>query len=387
MHPPEKKIRVVHYCNQLSIGGTERTMEIFCKYLDRTRFEVFVVSRIHRVKLTTRLRVELGARLGLRPARGKKLLWASMNVRATNFQTILGPDHVFFASDDNSLRHILLKLNPDILHVHYSGNAEAPTSDEEVLSRIPVTVTTNPFEKQNTAPAHRHVKKILFVSRWLLENRAQWASQDARAGVLYNPIEVPCTQSTLRTELGIPENAFVVGRVGRADPGIHDPIGLRAYRQIEDANTFFLALSPPDNMLRQAKALNLKNFISLPPKADDVFLSKFYNTIDVLAHSRRDGETFGCNIAEAMIHGTPVISHLTPFMNAQSEVIGDTGFVCAQDDWQDYAAKLALLKSDQQIRYELSSRSESRALEQFEARSLTHRLEKIYLELLAQSRN
>ncbi len=360
-------------------------MEIFCKYLDRSRFEVFVVSRIHRVKMATRLRVEVGARLGLRPARGKKLLWASMNVRADNFERILGSDHVFFASNDASLRQTLLKLNPDVLHVHYSGNAEPPTSDEMVMSRIPVTVTTNPFEKQNPAPAHQHVKKILFVSRWLLENRAQWALTDPRADVLYNPIEVPCTQSTLRSELRIPENAFVVGRVGRADPGIHDPIGLRAYRQIEDANTYFLALSPPENMLRQARALNLRNFITLPPRADDVFLSKFYNTIDVLAHARRDGETFGCNIAEAMIHGTPVISHLTPFMNAQSEVIGDAGFVCAQDDWQDYAAKLALLKTDRLVRSELSARAEARALAQFEARGLTHRLEKIYLDLLAKT--
>ena len=362
-------------------------MEIFCKYLDRTKFEVFVVSRIHRVKMATRLRVEVGARLGLRPARGKKLMWASMNVRAANFQNILGPEHVFFASDDQSLREILLKLAPDVLHVHYSGNAEPPTSDEEVMSRIPVTVTTNPFEKQNTSPAHRHVKRILFVSRWLLENRAQWALKDPRAGVLYNPIEVPCTQSTLRAELGIPEDAFVTGRVGRADPGIHDPIGLRAYRQIETAKTYFLALSPPENMQRQAAALNLRNFITLPPSAEDVFLSKFYNTLDVLAHSRRDGETFGCNIAESMIHGTPVVSHLTPYMNAQSEVIGDTGFVCAQDDWQDYAAKLELLKTNHIVRAELSVRAQARALAEFEARTLTRRIEKIYLDELAQSKN
>lgn len=377
-----RKIRVVHYCNQLSIGGTERTMEIFAKYLDRSRFEVFAVSKLHREKLFTRVKVGCGALLGVPAALGKKRLWASMNARLPNFRSILGEGHVLMAKDDNDLRRILLELKPDILHVHYSGNAEPPTSDESIMSRVPVTVTTQQFERQNTSSAQRHIKKIFLVSKWLLENRAQWAVGDPRTEIFYNPIEVPCSADNMRKELGIPMDAFVIGRVGRADSGIHDPIGLKAYRQIEDANTYFLALSPPENMLRQAKALNLRNFIPLAPSTDGVFLSKFYNTIDVLAHSRRDGETFGCNIAEAMIHGKPVVSHLTSFMNAQLEIIGNGGHVCAQDDWQEYATKLEELKNNRLHRAELSSKAQNRALEQFEARSLTRRLESIYESLL-----
>src|SRR5437870_8355148 len=36
------KIRVLQVCNQLGIGGTEKTIQVFSKYLDRSRFEVFV---------------------------------------------------------------------------------------------------------------------------------------------------------------------------------------------------------------------------------------------------------------------------------------------------------------------------------------------------------
>jgi glycosyltransferase involved in cell wall biosynthesis len=375
------KIRVAHYCNQLGIGGTERTMEIFCRYLDRSKFDVFAVSRIHRASLIQRLRVWIGARLGLESAEGKERLWASMNARVANFKQLLGDDHVLFAEDDQHLRELFANIKPDILHVHYSGNAEPPTSDEEILSRIPVTVTTNPFEKQNTAQAARHIKKMLFVSRWLLEKKATWAASDPRAAVLYNPIETPMTEGDLRAELGIPENAFVVGRVGRADSGIHDPIALRAYRKIEDKKTYFLALSAPKNMIRQAKALDLQHFIALEPSTDPVYLSKFYRTIDVLAHARRDGETFGCGIAEAMMHGKPVVSHFTPFMNAQAEVIGTTGFICAQDDWQEYAKRLADLRDAPLLRAQLSSKAQERALSLFEARTLTQQLEKTYLEL------
>lgn len=38
---PVKKIRVLQACNQLAIGGTEKTLQVFSKYLDRSRFEVY----------------------------------------------------------------------------------------------------------------------------------------------------------------------------------------------------------------------------------------------------------------------------------------------------------------------------------------------------------
>src|SRR5690606_3281108 len=145
--------------------------------------------------------------------------------------------------------------------------------------------------------------------------------------VFFNPIELPISTESLRKELGLPSDAYVIGRVGRPDSGIHDPISLKAYRKIEDSNTYFLALSPPVNMVRQAKKLQLNNFIAIPPTTDPIHLAKLYNTIDVVAQARRDGETFGCNIAEAMMHGKPVIAHLTPYMNAQSEIIGNAGYV------------------------------------------------------------
>ena len=354
-------------------------MELFCKYLDHEKFDIYVVSRIHKEKLAKRIKVELGALLGVKPAKAKKRLWAGMNARVPAFQQILGQEKVIFVESDGALRQTLLALKPDILHVWYSGNPEPPTSDEEIVSKIPATITTNAFEIANTAPAHRHVKKMYFMSQWLLDNQALWAKGDARAGVFYCPIEKPLTNEDLRAKLGIPKDAFVIGRVGRADPGIHDSISLKAFQQIQNDKSYFLALAAPDNMVAEARELGLRNFIPLQPMfgAD---LSRFYNTIDVLAHARRDGETFGCNIAEAMMHSKPVVSHFTQYMNAQQEVIGDTGFVVADGDWKTYAKHLERLRDDENFRTELAHRAKSRALEQFEVERLAKKLEAIYLE-------
>lgn len=374
-----KKIRVIHYCNQLSIGGTERSMELFCKYLDKEKFDVHVVSRIHREKLLKRLKIELGALAGIMPAKAKKKLLEQMNARVPNFLQNLGADKVHFVKDDAELREKILALKPDILHVWYSGRAEPPTSDEEIMSKVPVTITTNSFEIENTSPAHRHVKRYFFPSKWVQDNVAPWAKGDSRAGYFYSPIEEPLTQNDMRGELGIPRDAFVVGRVGRADPGIHDPISLRAFQKIQDDKSYFLALSPPENMIAEAKKLGIKNFIALAP-VDQEGLSRFYNTLDVLVHARRDGETFGCNIAEAMMHGKPVVSHISAFMNAHTEIMGDTGYVVAQDDWESYAKHLQKLREDKAHRRELSERAKARAMSEFEVKVLTKRLEQLYFE-------
>lgn len=379
----KQKLKVVHYCNQMGIGGTERTMELFCKYLDRSVFDVYAVSVYRTPPNLQRLKVELGSLFGNSKAIGKKRLWKSLNARIPNFRTAVEENRIVVLKNTDELETTLREISPDVLHVHYSGNPELPTSNENILSKIPITVTTNQFEIENTSASHRYVKKMFFVSNWMLQNKAHWAKNDPRAEVFYNLIEEPIATETLRDVYNIPENAFVIGRIGRADSGIHDPISLSAYAEIQSDQTYFLAISAPENMEKQAKSLKVKNFISIPPTTDPKFLSKFYNTIDVLAHARRDGETFGCNIAEAMMHGKPVVSHLTPFMNAQQEIIGDGGIVVGQDDWQAYAKALREFKENPQLRNTYSEKAKARALEAFEAQRLTRRLEKVYLDLIS----
>ncbi|MGE4233836.1 MAG: glycosyltransferase family 4 protein [Bacteriovoracia bacterium] len=389
----DKKIRVIHFCNQLGVGGTERTMELFCTYLDRSRFEIFVVSVFRRPKFLDKLRLSTASALGHSKSKAKLNLWASFNARIPNFKKIIPSKNLFLIDQsknlDEAIAQTIKNIKPDVLHVHYSGTAEPPTNNFELLSSIPVTLTTNQFEIQNTSKAHSLVKKMFFVSKWMLENKATWAKNDPRAEVFYNLIEKPLTKETLRSNLGIPKDAFVVGRIGRADSGIHDPISLKAYREVtlksqSKTPMYFLALSAPENMLRDAKEMGIKNFISLPANTDPVYVSRFFNSIDVLAHARRDGETFGCNIAEAMMHRKPVISHLTPYMNAQKEIIGNGGFVVEEDEWQDYAEHLRQLYENPGLREEIAQKALSRALSEFEAERLTKRLEQSYLELLSQ---
>ena len=40
-----RKIRVLKVSGRLDIGGTEKAIQIFCKYLDKSRFEVIACGR------------------------------------------------------------------------------------------------------------------------------------------------------------------------------------------------------------------------------------------------------------------------------------------------------------------------------------------------------
>jgi threonyl-tRNA synthetase len=61
----------------LSLGGTERTMEIFCRSLDREKFEVWALAKKHRPDFGAKLRVNLGLLVRHPKAVAKKKLWDS----------------------------------------------------------------------------------------------------------------------------------------------------------------------------------------------------------------------------------------------------------------------------------------------------------------------
>jgi glycosyltransferase involved in cell wall biosynthesis len=377
-----EKIRVVHYANNLGLGGTERSMELLCRHLDPAAFDVFAVSVRYQPPKHIPLRRRIAMAFGSRVSKTLREDAPHRNARIESFREMLG-DRLIVAESTGELRAIFQRLRPDILHVHFVGGAP-PLDDPEIVASARAIVTTNPFAMQPVA-AGGAIKRFLFVSEWLLRERATWAHGDPRALTLPNPIEEPASAAgNLRAELGIPPQAFVIGRIGRPDPPIYDPIALNAYRSIADENSWFLGAASPSTMVRAARRNGLTRFVALPPSSDWKWLSRFYATLDVFAHSRRDGETFGCAIAEAMIHGVPVVSHLSGKMDAHVDTIGDGGRVVARDDWRAYARALTALRSDTALRHAMGNAAKRRAESEYSAATVTRRLESIYRELLSE---
>ena len=120
---------------------------------------------------------------------------------------------------------------------------------------------------------------------------------------------------------------------------------LDAYKKIETEDTAFLMLGGGNKYRQQASLLGLKNCYFLDHCANTEILWAFLNTLNVFAHGRNDGETYGIVLAEALYFGLPCISHATQFNNAQAETIGDGGTVVS--NVSDYAQEMQRLRNDQ----------------------------------------
>jgi glycosyltransferase involved in cell wall biosynthesis len=91
----------------------------------------------------------------------------------------------------------------------------------------------------------------------------------------------------------------------------------------------------------------IQNIHFLDPIYEEHQVWVFHKSIDVLAHFRSDGETFGLNIAESMICGNPIITHKSKIWNAHLEYLDNTNsFVADIDNVDQYAHALEFFTKD-----------------------------------------
>ena len=133
-------------------------------------------------------------------------------------------------------------------------------------------------------------------------------------------IDMPKTTGTLHDELGIPRDAFVLGRIGGADqfdiPFTHSAIK-RALEQRSDLWFVFFNTKP---FIAHERVRYIPSDLSLTRK------SQFIDTCDAMIHARSDGETFGLAVGEFSSRNKPVLTYDAPYgwyMRAHIHMLGD----------------------------------------------------------------
>lgn len=375
------KIKVVHHSKTVGFSGTDRTSQLFCKYLAKSeRFEPYLVYREGDLE----------------------------NKRLDIAREWLGADHVIpyhwvpgkkgrqspYMPEEDNFFDVLKLINPDIVHVHRSGYAEWPAY--RYLAPNAKWVETNIFGYADFN-TQRQTDAVIYISDYI-KNRAIEAG-GVDGFVLYNPIEQPVLEMTpdsketcreaLLIEFKIPHDAVLIGRVGRADN--FDPISLRAFAEVEKLHpeAYYIVVNPCEGWRLEAAKLKIKNIRFRDPILNDSMLSCFYRGLDIYAHARHDGECCPCNIQEAMMHGLPVISHESAIYNGQSEIIGNAGFVVPLGDhvaYRDVMVQLIvnpeMLNEDEtrlvRLRDYFGREARRRAMRYFEAECTTKQLEQLY---------
>jgi glycosyltransferase involved in cell wall biosynthesis len=260
-----------------------------------------------------------------------------------------------------NLNEVILDTSLDIFHVGRSGYYEWPFDKRLVKLQI----ETNIFGDRDNSG---FVDKSICIS-----NNAS----DIHGGcnwVMYNPIRSPVITNkndNLRKILNIPDNALVCGRIGR--PANFDPIAIEAFKKAQELqdNLYYIIMNPCQDVINAS--IGIKNVIFLPANLDELYVERFFNTLDLFLHYRFDGEMCGCAIQQAMIKGIPIISHRSKICNGHIEVVGDGGYIANNAyEYYNYLKKMILCP---ELRTLVGEKARKIAFDKFEQKALVKELE------------
>ena len=342
-----KKPIVIHHHNNLTMGGTEKMCQIFLKHFIKDYiFDHYVAYK----------------------ANGD-------NTREPYFKEIIGPEKMICYESPAKLLNIIHGLKPFILHRYSAGIPEYPFVNE-IKQHTRHFVSTSVFGDQDDTV---EISKVIYVSK-----HVQWMAGKhgvENHHVVRNPIEAPYSTENLREELEIPTNAFVFGRIGRDDESIYENINIRAYAEVERDDVFLVLVAPSRECRSDVGRFGIKNVRYVERTTDEVKLSKFFRTIDVLAHARKDGECNSAAIFEAAAHRKPVISHYGEVFRGNIETIQDSGFVVLSGDVEEYT-RIMKAFIDGVVDYQTLSNNAYRQWQKVTTEKMGNKQLNIYKELL-----
>jgi len=135
-----------------------------------------------------------------------------------------------------------------------------------------------------------------YISSWLAQSMT-----GGRYPAVPHIVDPPAQRQSLRAELGVPADAFVVGRHGAADQ-FNIPFAPRAIEAaLARRKNLWLLLLNTDRFSHHER------IIHLPATPDRQRIADFIASCDLGLNARRVGETFGLAIAEFLAADRPVL--------------------------------------------------------------------------------
>jgi len=317
-----------YHISGLSFAGTEKFLQILAKHLDHNRYDVYFMY-------SPKPRPFFGDRV----LNGRLDYFKDTPVKLISFK---------YEKLDDKYPYFVHRMSPSIFEVIKNNNIDLLITAGAGYSEFPFNVIKNiPIILLNIFGSPNVQKNIIYnicVSE-TVANRIRPIVSEEKIKVIYNQSEGPTKESsgngrTLRKRLNIKDNEIVFGRIGRASDNIFDPIGIMAFKKVVKEMPWIhcLIMSPPPILREIVKEQNIPNVHFLDPSAKEENVWAFHQAIDVLAHFRKDGESCGLSIAEAMLCEKPIISHKSRYWNAHLEYLDDFFSQVAEiDNVEQYA--------------------------------------------------
>jgi hypothetical protein len=190
--------------------------------------------------------------------------------------------------DEHPLYDWLLEKKIDIIHDNRSGTYFFPLSSPKIIAK---KIEYNVF---GGADLSTDIARTICISRgvyndWVAQMKRRAPHLVSRAVMINPAVSLPETDENLRQQLGISEELIVIGRSSNAGRG--DTFNFLGFREIEDDRTIFLSPATDVNQVEQIKNWGIKRIMIIPTILNYRRMSMYYNTLDISAHHR--GESFG----------------------------------------------------------------------------------------------
>ncbi|MGV9305477.1 glycosyltransferase [Nonomuraea sp. NPDC004354] len=295
-------MKVLHVITGLAAGGAEQQLRTLLPYMS-ARCEVAVLTGLGVVAEAISASGVPVHQLGMRGNRDLRAVGRLARLmRAGRFEVVHA--HLYRACVYGRLAARLANVPAIVATEHSLG-------DERIEGRR-ITMPIRQLYLASELLGHATVA----VSPSVAERLATWGIPRSRIVVIANGVDAdafrydPRLRERTRARLGLPQDAFVVGGVGRLEPGKRFDLLIEAMKGLEDA---FLLLVGTGSVRRRledlARALGVERRVVFAGESAD--MRAMLSAMDVLAAPSQE-ETFGLAVVEALAAGLPVLYDTCP---------------------------------------------------------------------------
>lgn len=331
-----KKKRILHVAQ--AAGGVDRYIRMLLKYLDKEKFEnILVCSQDFREEDYDSL-VDSFEQIELNRAIG-----------ANDLRSIV------------EVRKLIKKYNPDIVYAH-SSKAGAITRVADIGLKNHCVYNPHGWAFNMRCSAKKKamytaIEKIAapFCDKIICISDAEKQSaldkkicREDKLQVIFNGVDIESYENGVRgaikrKDLNIPEDAFVVGMVGRMSPQKAPDVFVKMAKQVKDEvpNAHFIIVgngNQEDEIRKYAEDNGFSNSLHITGWVDN--LMSYVELFDVACLLSR-WEGFGLALPEYMMAGKPIVASR---VDAIPNIIqnGENGLLVEVDD--DIGASKAVLR-------------------------------------------
>ena len=358
-------ISVMHLTDSGGPGGAETIFLQTATGLDRSRFRSVAVTG-YEGWLTEQLEAR-ALRPRIVPAKGsfnvRYLFRLLLLARRQRIDVIVA--HLYGSAVYASLTGMMLSI-PVVSVLH--GQTDVPDSER--------------FASLKAAIVRRGSRKLVFVSARLQDHLApRLGLPSSQCAVIPNGVDTevfrPCPDRSLRAELGLADDAILVGAIGNArSPKAYDVL-LRAARKLVDRSPRFHFVIAGDcanalgaELTGLGRQLGIERHVTFLGLRSDV--ARILNNLDVFVlSSRTEGFSIAC--VEAMACGIPVVA--TRSGGPEEILAGEAGILVPVDDPAALASALERVVASKDLASALTAKALQRVRQIYSLGTMISRYE------------